>query len=170
MASIRGFEVKNVKYVKDHEGAMIPYGSLYVHRQKVGEFYADTWGGPMRYEHTSDTISKEDVIEGVLAIPEKMGWDSFYQDFDILIEELIHLKDDEKRFKQLQKENKYLCVYEADKSLPFSATPYVLCVQYAIPAECNVKEEVANIQQEATQQYPGGVLQFYQTLNDFIVH
>lgn len=168
MASIKGYEVKGVKLFPDHEGAMIPYGNLYFKNKKVGEFRADSWGGPMIYDHTSKTISEEEVVKGVLSIPEQLGWDSFYKNFDIIIEELVNFKEDEKKFKKLQKKDKYLCIYEQDRTKSFG-TSFVPCVHYSIPSVLDFEEQIKKVQEIEQEKHPGGVVRAYRTLEDFII-
>lgn len=114
MAKINGLEVKEIKYYPDHEGSMIPYGNIYFKGKRVGSFKYDDWGGPMHYTHTHKTISKKEVMEAFHQIVPKLGWNEFYDSFDILVEELIFLKEIESEFKKSQKKDRFILVVKDD--------------------------------------------------------
>lgn len=105
MAKIMGFEVKNVKDFKDHEGFIIHQGNVYFNNKKIGSWSQDDWGGCDRYDFNvtpyNEAIANSDwesypMFDGC----KKYG---FAPDLDILLEEVIRLRDREKMYKKLVK-------------------------------------------------------------------
>lgn len=58
---IQGYEFKNIKFSRGHEGEPCPYGNFYKGKVKVCEFAEDTWGGGTRVQF----VSKEAMAEFV---------------------------------------------------------------------------------------------------------
>lgn len=171
MASINNLEVKAVKYYPDHEGAMIPYGNLYYKNKKVGGFKYDSWGGPMMYDHTHKTISEEEVSKALHGIVEEMGWHKFYDSTEILIEELIELKEMEREFKKAQKQGRILLVHHQDRYQdPFKELSTILPTSMYTIGEKASKEDIDRITKEIIEENGGrGAVTVYRTLDDFVL-
>lgn len=169
MASINELEVKSVKFFPDHEGATIPYGNLYYKGKKVGEFRYDSWGGPMMYTHTSKVFSEDEVMAATLEIPDKYKWNSWYKNFDLLIEELVNFKSTESEFKKDQKKGNITLTFDWDKSLePFKDDkPMIVYREFTI-VQAITEAELIKFEQELKEKYGNdGVLKVYRSLDDF---
>lgn len=101
MAKIAGFELKAVKSFKDHDGYTIYQGNVYFKGKKLGFWSQDGWGGPDRYEFDerpyNEALVKVTVEDyPVLTHCFELG---LTPNMDILMGELIELKDTEKQYK-----------------------------------------------------------------------
>ena len=106
MAKILGFEVKNVKSFKDHDGYPIYQGNVYFKGKKLGFWSQDGWGGPDSFEFDerpyNEAMKGMDLVETLnLSTPYGFTLDP---DMDILMGELLKLKDTEKYFKKFAKQ------------------------------------------------------------------
>lgn len=172
MASINNLEVKGVKLYPDHEGAMIPYGNIYFKGKRVASFRTDSWGGPMAYEHTHKTITEKEVLDAFAEIPEKLGWDEFYNSIEILVGELIELKELESEFKKAQKREQILIVSKCDNSID----PFKEMKNLSLPttgyfiSESATQSEMDKFTKEIVEEKNEvGIITVYRSLNDFII-
>jgi len=165
---MNGFEVKALKYYPDHEGVMVPYGNLHYQNKKVGEFRASSWGGPMQYNHSHKTISESEVRKKLSEIVELLGWDPFYDEFDLLMEELIAFKEMQTDFKKKAKEGKYLVLLSSDCSIdPLSEDPDLMeDVIYEVNVNITEEKEM-EMHKELKEKYTGKKLTSFKTLDDF---
>ncbi len=167
MASMNGLEVKGVKFYPDHEGAMIPYGNIYLNGKKVGAFRTDSWGGPMQYDHTHKTITEKEVVDAFHGIVKKLGWNDFYDDMDILVEELVELKEYESIFKKLQKAGRIMILIRVDNSLdPMKDSHNRFNGAYYSPKNPS-EQEIKKYADKLKEDHPTGVVQVFRTLDDF---
>lgn len=112
MASINGVELKAVKNFRDHEGAPIAQGNVYCNGRKLGFWSQDSWGGPDNYDFDVNVLN--DVVEnyrrGVKLTDER------YRDLiniDIMLSDLIMLKEKEKTYKDCVKRGfKYFVCFD----------------------------------------------------------
>lgn len=98
-----------------------------------------------------------------------MGWDEFYNSFDILIGELIELKELETQFKKLKKKEEILIVHQEDESQhPFKNSSTVLPLTvYAVSNNATV-EDIERFTKEILEENNGkGVVNVYRTIDDF---
>lgn len=165
MASMNGLEVKGVKFYPDHEGAMIPYGNIYFKGKKVAAFREDAWGGPIVIDFTHKTISQQEVEDAFHGIVKKLGWDDFYDSIDILVEELIELKEYESIFKKQQKDNRILILIREDYTVNRSVNAMFPATYYnpKNPTEAEIKMYAEKLKEK----YPKGVIHVFRTLDDF---
>lgn len=160
LAKINGFEVKGVKTFSSLEGP-ISQGKLYFKGKRVGEFETDNHGGPMNYYHDNKNISEKEVLAAFNEIPEKYGWTSLYSDMDVIIEELIQLKQFESIFKKGK--DGVLIVCDIDKTKDFETLfnpAYYLLKKGHEP----VIETYVN---KLKKDYPKGNVTIYKSLDDF---
>lgn len=105
MAKILGFEIKAVKEFKDHDGFPIYQGNVYFKNKKLGSWSQDAWGGPDQFDFDvrpyNEAMQKFDLDE-VLHLSTPYGF-TLDADMDILMGELMSLKDDEKMYKKFAK-------------------------------------------------------------------
>ncbi len=105
MAKIHGIELKGIKTFRDHEGASIAQGNIYVEGKKVGEWSQDSWGGPDIYR-MSNGYSERAFCDAVKKVhPQTKKFDKFEieYDLDILMGELLELTNEEKDYKKFVK-------------------------------------------------------------------
>lgn len=114
-------------------------------------------------------ITEAEIREKLSEIVTKMGWDEFYNSFDILIGELIELKELEIQFKKLKKKEEILIVHQEDKSQhPFKNSSTVLPLTvYAVSNNATV-EDIERFTKEILEENNGkGVVNVYRTIDDF---
>ncbi|USK62248.1 hypothetical protein [Peribacillus asahii] len=167
MASINGLEVKGVKYFPDHDGALIPYGNLYLNGKKVGSFRDDSWGGPMQYDHTHKTITEDEILKVCEKIYARFNWHEFYHDFPLLIHHLIGFKELESQFKKALKQERVLLSYEADKTQDPMKTRLMFVDKafYALPNM--TQKQLKEFEEEQQEKQSGGKMVVYRSLEDF---
>lgn len=109
MAKIHGIELKGVKTFRDHEGASIAQGNIYVEGKKVGEWSQDSWGGPDIISMDKGYSEKafNDAIKKVHPDAKKCKsrTHEFELEYDaeILMSDLLKLNDEEKTYKKFVK-------------------------------------------------------------------
>lgn len=169
MTSINGLEVKGVKYYPDHDGASVPYGSVYLSGKKVGTFRTDAWGGPMDYSHSSKVTTEEDIKNVAKEIYTKCNWHEFYHSFELLIDHLISFKDLEGVFKKRQKQGRLLLAYEEDMSqVPMKRRLMFQNGGYHIHPE-TPEEKINELENKLKEKQSGGKMVIYRSLEDFVL-
>lgn len=168
MAKILDFEVKGVKYYPDHGGDKVPYRSLYYKGKRLGAFRMDAWGGPMAYDHFSKNISKEDLFNELLKIPKHLGWHEFYESYDIIIENLVELKEWEGHCKKLRKKGKILVLLKEN----YARDP-LKHLESRIPSigfevdENITEDELEQFTRQLKEKYGDGEIRIFRNLEDF---
>lgn len=168
MAKMHGVELKGIKTFRDHEGASIAQGNIYVEGKKVGEWSQDSWGGPdiIRMNEGYSDRAFYDAIKKVH--PEskkcKSGGHEFELEYDaeILMSDLLKLNDEEKTFKKYTK-----CGY---KSI-CTVTDACQEIMYGLRAEPNetIKSRVIAQAKKDGLAEDSMKVSFKTSLNDFIV-
>lgn len=101
MAKINGIEVKNVKTFLDHEGCQIAQGNVYYKGKKLGFWSQDSWGGPDNFDFDTSILKDEvEAYKNSGRVEEK--YKTIF-DLDILMYNLLKLKDVEKEYKKCVK-------------------------------------------------------------------
>lgn len=106
MAKICGFELKAVKEFKSHDGYPICQGNVYFKGKKLGSWSQDGWGGEDWYEFDKAPYDK------ALAKTDLSGYEQFADcykygfspNLDILLGEVLRLRDLEKPYKKFAKQ------------------------------------------------------------------
>lgn len=106
MAKLHGVELKGIKTFRDHEGASIAQGNIYVEGKKVGEWSQDSWGGPDIIS-MNEGYSERAFYDAIKKVhPESKKCKSRTHEFEleydaeILMNDLLKLNEQEKEFKQ----------------------------------------------------------------------
>lgn len=122
MVSVKGISVKNIVNFKGHEGEPLVQCDVCYQGKKVAEYSQDSWGGEDRFDFDYN-LPKEKRQE-LLAIFEKTAKEflderlskgetcDFYDehkewyDYKVLILDIIELKDMEKEYKKVLKQER----------------------------------------------------------------
>ena len=122
MVSVKGISVKNIVNFKGHEGEPLVQCDVCYQGKKVAEYSQDSWGGEDRFDFDYD-LPKEKRQE-LTAIFERSAKEFLqerldrgesiefyaenpeYYDYRVLILDIIELKDIEKLYKKILKDNK----------------------------------------------------------------
>lgn len=111
MATINGISLKSIKAFRDHEGATIYQGNIYIDGKKKGFWSQDSMGGCDEYiADSADRKANKDFIEILnnRAVKFKESHPKTYKyydiiDIDILMYTLMRLTDLEKTYKKFAK-------------------------------------------------------------------
>ena len=115
MASINGVSLKKVKKIKDHDGATIAQGELYIDGKRAGFWSQDAWGSPDRYDSSEAyDIVRERAGRFASGYPKNAKYASFQHDPDIFMGHLLDLINDEKQYKKFAKEGYTTVLYSTD--------------------------------------------------------
>ena len=160
MATINDIGLKNVKTFRGVEYPVCYQGTIYYKGKRVGYWSQDSWGGPDIFD-----VSKE-IMDALNEEAKKYyGKDSIY-DIDCLMDEILHLTDDEKQYKAFVKKgfnatvlmtDGYHAKYIAYKNLPADNT---MASKVLDPKVTKFKEEEAFRNKDIT-------VRIYRTLDDF---
>lgn len=183
MAKINGIEIKALKRFADHEGCRIAQGNLYLGGKKLGFWSQDYMCGPDRFDF--DKIYDDEKLNNKvkqlnfdkrIEITCRNGSKTFLEyDLDLLLYDLLTLKEEEKFFKKQAKKighNPVVIVINGQHSwnaLSLNAESYTKLSDEQILNLENIKKEIKKIKKEAS--YGGETSEvkvtIYRTLKDF---
>lgn len=183
MAKINGIEIKALKRFADHEGCRIAQGNLYLGGKKLGFWSQDYMCGPDRFDF--DKIYDDEKLNNKvkqlnfdkrIEITCRNGSKTFLEyDLDLLLYDLLTLKEEEKFFKKQAKKIGYdpvVIVVNGQHSwntLSLNAESYTKLSNEQILNLENIKKEIKEIKKEVS--YGGETSEvkvtIYRTLKDF---
>ena len=111
MAKIFGIEVKNVKNLTDHEGMGIHAGNIYMDGKKIGTWHDGYYGesadvdvGRDAYKELQNRANKLYSISKFKSGGKVVDCKIFDGEVDILLSQLVGLKEHEKKFSKFVKD------------------------------------------------------------------
>ena len=111
MAEIYGVSVKNIRCNEDHEGCAMYSADVWYNKKKLGHWSQSYWCGPDEYDFDESIL--KDAVEKYRKSDHVEDIYRSVVDADILIDGVIRLSEDEKRFKMgLKKGHKSFTVQE----------------------------------------------------------
>lgn len=169
MPKIFGVEIKNVKSRTDHEGCQIHSGTIYMDGKKIGTWEDSYMSGPPDYnipdEDWKALVERADRFYGICKGDH--DYSLFKGDPDILIADLVELKEQERMYAQCLKNGFGTMIIIAGAYGMYSA----LYVRYKVDDwETQFQKEIEDASKGLVREYGKPLkMKYITSMDDFIV-
>ena len=158
MTSINGISIKSVKTFRDHEGAPIAQGNVYLNNKKIGFWSQDSWGGPDIFEDCEDVI-QEQAKTFAKGYPKDRKYSSFQDSPEIFMCNLLELTENEKEYKKFAKAGRPHCIFTLDGL-------HIRICSFATAEECDYAMKDKTCQEEIRK----GMFQDDDRIKQYVMH